>query len=187
MRLLPNSKLTVASILLGVWISLPVGAPLAAQSLDELFGQLAEAAPDEAARIASQIETEWTKSGSASIDLLLARGNEAMEAGDFAMAAQHYSAAIDHAPDFPEPYFGRAAAFWLTNYAGPALDDLAQVLAREPRHYQAMALFGVILEDIGKPQEALDVYRRALALHPHASDIADRAAALEKTLEGRTL
>ena len=36
------------------------------------------------------------------MDLLLGRGNEALEAEDYPTAIEHFSALIDHAPDFAE-------------------------------------------------------------------------------------
>jgi len=76
-------KSIVAALLLGVWISSPVGAQTASQSerLDLLFEQLLEAEPNEVARIEGQIISEWGKSGSAAMDLLRKRGEDALEAG----------------------------------------------------------------------------------------------------------
>jgi len=73
-------KSIVAALLLGVWISSPLAAQSQAQSerLDLLFEQLLNAEPDEVARIEGQIISEWGKSGSAAMDLLLRRGEDAL-------------------------------------------------------------------------------------------------------------
>ncbi len=176
-------KCIVAALALAVGFSGPLGA----ESLDEMFDRLTEAAPDEARRIQDRIVTEWGKSGSAAIDLLLRRGSEALENGDHVAAVEHYTAAIDHAPDFAEAWHGRATAYFLLNYYGPALDDLRQVLVLNPRHFGALRGFAIMLEELGRPEEALEVYRQVLDIHPHMPDVAQAIERLELELDGQTL
>ena len=83
---------------------------------------------------------------SAAIDLLLRRGQDALEAGDAPAAIEHLTAAIDHAPDFAEAYAARAGAYYLTNRAGPAIDDLRQALVLNPHHWEALSGFAIVLE-----------------------------------------
>ena len=176
-------KCIVAAVLAAVGFS----GPLSAESLDEMFDRLAEAAPDEAGRIQDRIITEWGKSGSAAIDLLLRRGSEALEAGDHVAAVEHYTAAIDHAPDFAEAWHGRATAYFLLDYYGPALDDLRQTLVLNPRHFGALRGFAIMLEELGRPGEALEVYRQVLDIHPHMPDVAEAIERLELELNGQAL
>ena len=131
-------KCIVAAFGLAVGFSLP----LAAETLDEMFEALAVAGPEEAQRIEDRIVTAWSKSGSASMDLLLQRGSDALDAGEYQAAVEHFTAAIDHSPDFAEAYHGRATAYYLLDYYGPALDDLRQALVLEPRHFGALRGFG---------------------------------------------
>ncbi|MFT5066579.1 MAG: hypothetical protein ACI9TA_002205, partial [Reinekea sp.] len=56
-----------------------------------------------------------------------------------------------------------------------------------PRHFGAMRGVGVILEDLGRPKDALDVYRAILALNPGSIDIQEAADRLELELEGQAL
>ncbi|WP_440227336.1 hypothetical protein, partial [Escherichia coli] len=88
------------------------------------------------------VETElsnlWSQSGSPAVDLLLRRGQDALEAGAPEVAVEHFTAAIDHAPAFAEGYAGRAAAYYLTGRVGPAIDDLRAALVLEPRHIAAL-------------------------------------------------
>jgi hypothetical protein len=46
---------------------------------------------------------------------------------------------------------------------------------------------GVILEDLGRPADALEVYRAILALNPASIDMQKAADRLELELEGRAL
>lgn len=176
-------KSIVTSLVLAVGIS----GPAAAETVDEMFEALQDADPAEAQRIGERIYTEWSKSGSPTIDLLLQRAEDALEAENPQAAVEHLTAAIDHAPDFQQAYAYRAFAYYLMGYFGPALDDLARALEMEPRDYEAMFLFAVMLEEMGDPEGALEVLHKVLALNPHANFAPGVAARLEQALEGTTL
>ena len=72
--------------------------------LDELFQRLQNTDDVGAQQIEAEIWSEWSKSGSPAMDLLLERGRSAMQAGDFVGAIGQFTAVIDHAPDFAEAY-----------------------------------------------------------------------------------
>ena len=180
-----SSKLTVAALMVAVGISGPAKADSAV--VDDLFEQLQDADPSDWARIEGQIYEEWSKSGSATIDLLVRRGGEAIEAGDFAAAIEHFTAAIDHDPIFAEAYNGRATAYYLMNQIGPSLDDIRETLVLNPRHFGAMSGFAVILEELDRPKEALEVYEQILDLVPAATNVQEAIERLKLDLEGQTL
>lgn len=160
-------------------------APARAETLDEMYAALAEAeSPAEGQRIEARIAAEWAKSGSAAIDLLWTRGQTALEEGDALAAVEHFTAVIDHAPDFAEAYHGRATAFFVLDDYGPALDDLRQTLVMNPRHFGAMRGLAIILEAIGKEEEAFEVTERILAIHPQMQDVAETRQRLQHRLEG---
>jgi hypothetical protein len=52
----------------------------------ELLEKLRTAPEGEAPRVAREVETTWGRSGSAAMDLLLKRGRDAMEQGDYLLA-----------------------------------------------------------------------------------------------------
>ncbi len=180
-------KCIVAALVLAVGFSLPASVSAQVESLDDLFARLAVAEESEALRIEERIVAQWARSGSAAMDLLLQRGSDALEAGDAQAAVEHFTAAIDHAPDFAEAYHGRATAYFLLDHYGPALDDLRQALVLEPRHFGALRGFAVILETIGQDEEALEVYRRIMDIHPHLEQARPALERLEEKLRGRTL
>ncbi|MBD3764660.1 MAG: tetratricopeptide repeat protein [Rhodobacterales bacterium] len=157
-------------------------------ALDDLFGQLA-AAPDAraAARIERQIWDEWSKSGSAAMDLLLQRGREALGAGDTTQAIEHLTALTDHAPDFAEGWNARAAAYFQAGEYGPSVADIARTLALNPRHFGALAGLGAIYEQLDRPEQALRAYRAALAIHPWLQGVLDAVERLETETGGQTL
>lgn len=163
--------------------------PAAAQSagLDDLFARLKEADDATAVRIEHQIEAEWSKSGSASCDLLLERGRKALEAGDTALAIQHLTALVDHAPDFAEGWNARATAYYLAGQFGPSIADVGRVLTLNPRHFGALAGLGTMLEAMERRDEALKAYRAALAIHPHFQAVEQAVKRLEAKSAGQEI
>ena len=179
-------KCIVAALAVAVGFSIPAG-PLGAETLDEMFAALAMADPAEAGRIEERIVDQWSRSGSASMDLLLQRGSTALEEGDPQAAIEHFTAAIDHDPGFAEAYHGRATAYYLLDYTGPAIDDLRETLVLEPRHFGAMRGLAVMFEELGLTEEALEVYRRIMDIHPNFEAVGPSVERLEQELRGRSL
>jgi Tfp pilus assembly protein PilF len=153
------------------------------QLLDELR------APDQQGwqRIERQIQRLWSRSGSASADLLLQRGQDAMRRGDSARAIEHFSAVIDHAPEFAEAYHARAMAWFMSGRLGLALDDLNQALLLNPQHFSALAGLGRIFEELNAPERARRAYDAAHAIHPHRDDVKAARERLERRLSGTEL
>jgi len=178
-------KYIVTALFLAVGFSGPALAQTA--TLDDLYQQLAEADAATFARIERQIINEWEKSGSAAMDLLLRRGKDALDDGSPEIAVEHFTALVDHAPDFAEGYYGRASSYFFLGLTGPALDDIRQVLVLNPRHFEAMRGLAIIMEDIGRPKEALEVYQVILDMHPNAVEAGAAATRLALELEGQSL
>lgn len=159
---------------------LPVQAENAA--LNRMFALLQEAEPEEARKIADEIELEWSKSGSPAMDLLLKRGNDALAVGDSQAAIEHLTALTDHAPDFAQGWHMRAVAFAQAGMYGPAVSDLERALALEPRHFNAIISLAVVLEEVNKPKLAYEAYKQVQAIHPHQEDVTTALERLGGTL-----
>lgn len=184
-RLVLQNNSIVAALAVFVNLAVPLHAETA--GLERAFAELAD--PDYAGweRAESDIRRAWTRSGSASMDLLLKRGEAALDAGDVAAAIEHLTALTDHDPDFAEGWNARATAYAMAGLYGPAIADVAQVLRLEPRHWGALAGLGAMLAEMGQPDRALAAYRASFALNPHQQDVKDAIARLEKELAGTTL
>lgn len=152
--------------------------------MDRLYAELAD--PDNPAWELAQADIlrEWSKSGSATMDLLLKRGTEAMEAGDLPAAIEHLTALTDHAPEFAEGWNARATAYFLAGQYGPSLADIRRTLALNPHHFGALTGLGTILEQTGEPEEAMRAYRAVLALNPHQESVRQALGRLEKDANG---
>ena len=157
-----------------------VGSAHAAALLAEL------ADPDNRAwrRSERSLLEEWSKSGSAAMDLLLQRGRDALAEGQTEVALSHLTALTDHAPDFAEGWNARATAFFAAGNFGQSVADIARTLALNPDHFGALAGLGAIWSRLDEPQRALAAYRAALAIHPHKSELSEAAAALESQISG---
>ena len=178
-------KCIVTAFAFVVGVSLPATADEA--RLDELLEQLKQADETTFQWVEDRIFEEWSKSGSPSMDLLLQRGQDALEAGEAEVALEHLTALIDHAPDFAEGYNARANAYYTLGMIGPAIDDLRQALVLNPRHFGALLGFGYMLEELGREDEALEVYRQVQAIHPMSPDVGMAIDRLALKYEGQAL
>ncbi len=155
--------------------------------LDILFAELQDPENGDWKKSEQKIWRAWAKSGSASMDHLLQRGIQAMKAGHLRTAAAHFSAAIDHAPDFAEAWNKRATVFYMMDEYGLSISDIRQTLLLNPRHFGAMAGLGAILEGLERPKDALDIYERALEVHPHQEGIKEAIERLQAKVKGTPL
>ena len=172
----------VAAFVTVVLISGPLQADEA--RVDELFGLLAQDGLPNWQVIEDEIWLEWSKSGSPAMDLLLQRGRDAMELGDFSRAIEHLTALTDHAPDFAEGFNARATAYYRVGLYGPSLADIRTVLRLNARHFGALSGLGAILEEIGRGDGALEAYRAAIAVHPNKPELKDAVKRLERAVSG---
>jgi len=137
--------IAVASLVIFLEMSENNHAFAQAAVLDELFEQLQADDERDFDLIEKKIWREWRKSGSDSVDFLLERGMAEMDQGNYQTAVEHFTAAIDHAPDFAEAWNMRATAFFYMNEFGLSVADIQQTLRLNPRHFGALGGFGMIL------------------------------------------
>lgn len=157
-------------------------------NLDFLFGAL-KAAPDATAAkaIEDRIWAVWIVSPSDTANLLMTRVKTAVETKDLALAVQLLDAIIAIRPDYVEAWNRRATINYMRKDFERSLADIRQILAREPRHFGALAGLGLILQELGDDKRALEIYRRALAVHPHLPRIPDLIKSLTEKVEGRDI
>ncbi|SDY90130.1 Tetratricopeptide repeat-containing protein [Citreimonas salinaria] len=181
-------KSAVAAFSTALLVSLPATAQTEATDVESLLRRLAQAESETAAeRLERQVITEWSKSGSATMDLLLRRGQDALERGEFDLASEHFGALTDHAPDFAEGWLGLAQAYYGDERFGPAMDALERALAIEPRHFGALRGVGAIHEQVDRPALAYRAYERVLELRPHDAEVQQALERLEMQVRGIAL
>ena len=155
--------------------------------LDGLFQELIEAEDGNHARIAARVIARFEKSGSPAMDLLFRRGGDALDDGEDLAAVEHLTALVDHAPDFAEGYHRRATAYFRAGLMGPALDDLRQTLVLNPRHFRAMFGVGILMEELGRQEEAIAAYEAVLDIYPLEPEATGALARLALEIEGQAI
>ena len=177
----------------GQWIGPPANLPHGPRrdrlhNLDFLFEAL-KMAPDEtsAKAIEDRIWSVWLASGSDTCNLLMTRAKTAIDAENLDLAVKLLDVVVQLKPDYAEAWNRRATVFYMKKEFGRAISDLGRALAREPRHFGALAGLGTILQDIGDDKHALEVYRRALAVDPHLEGIDEKVKSLAEKVEGRDI
>lgn len=158
------------------------------RGLDFLFGAL-KAAPDEASakHVEARIWALWMATPSDTAALLMTRAKAALEAKQPDIALKLLDATVALRPDYVEAWNRRATIYYLQDDYGHALQDIEQVLAREPRHFGALAGLGMIMRDLGDDKRALDAFRKALAINPHLDKIPELVKTLTEKVEGRDI
>ncbi len=191
MQTLPTYRKYIVASVCGLLMAILAAnggrAQEAPPDMEGLFAELADADNPNWERAQNQILREWSKSGSPALDLLLARGEAAIEAGDYGTAIEHLTALTDQAPEFAGGWNARATAYFLAGRYGPSIADIQRVLALEPRHFGALDGLAMILQEIGRKDEALKALRASLAIHPNQDSIRQAADALERELSGTEL
>jgi tetratricopeptide (TPR) repeat protein len=177
----------------GSWVDAPKKIPRPQRgertgNLDFLFGAL-KVAPDEASAksVEERIWAIWFVSKSDTANLLMTRVKAAMDAEDLDLAITLLDSIIQLKPDYTEAWNRRATAYYMKKNYERSLADIRQVLAREPRHFGALAGLGLIMQDLGDDKRALEVYRKALAIHPRLPKIPDLIKTLTEKVEGRDI
>ncbi|WP_233128049.1 tetratricopeptide repeat protein [Brevirhabdus pacifica] len=152
--------------------------------IDDLLAQLQDPGQEDWRMIEREIMLEWSKSGSAAMDLLLQRGRDALDAGRTDEAINHLTALTDHAPGFAEGWNMRATAFFSIRRYGLSIADIQRTLALNPRHFGALSGLGMILEEMEYNSDALIAYREAVRLNPNRQDLQDAVARLAILADG---
>jgi tetratricopeptide (TPR) repeat protein len=157
-------------------------------SIDRLFDAL-KVAPDDASAkyIENRIWARWTATDSDTATLLMSRVKIAVDAKDIQLGIKLLTAIIELRPDYLEAWNRRATLYYQEKDFEHSLDDIAEVLKREPRHFGALSGMGMIFQEIGDDKAALTAFRRALAIDPHLEHIPDLVKQLTEKVEGRPI
>ena len=158
------------------------------RGLDFLFGAL-RAAPDEASakHVEARIWAIWLQTPSDTTALLMTRAKAAMDAQNPDVAIKLLDSVVKLHPEYIEGWNRRATLYYLKNDYAHSLADIKQVLAREPRHFGALAGLGMIMQDLGDEKRALDAFRKALAVNPHLEKVPELVKTLSEKVEGRDI
>jgi tetratricopeptide (TPR) repeat protein len=157
-------------------------------TLDRLFAALhGTADAEKATRLTSMIWVVWSHADDPETERLLSEGQAAMEKLEFGTALDRFNAIIDRDPDFAEGWNRRATLYYVMGEYRASIGDIEEVLAREPRHFGALAGLGMNYEALGYDMRALNAWRRALKVNPHLQNARAHIKALENSLMNRPI
>ena len=157
-------------------------------ALPFLFGALKVAPDDDSARhVEARIWAQWSQTSSDTTALLMSRAKTALEAKQVDVALKLLTAVVKLRPDYIEGWNRRATIYYLQNDYTHSLEDIEQVLVREPRHFGALAGLGMIMQELGDEKRALDAFRKALAVNPRLEKVPELVKTLTEKVEGRDI
>ena len=158
------------------------------KGLDFLFGAL-KAAPDQASakHVEARIWATWLQTPSDTAALLMSRAKAAVDGQKYDVALKLLDSLVKLRPDYTEAWNRRATVYYLKNDYVHSMQDIQQVLVREPRHFGALAGLGMIMQEIGDDKRALEAFRRALAVNPYLDKLPDLVKSLTEKVEGRDI
>jgi tetratricopeptide (TPR) repeat protein len=143
--------------------------------------------PDESVRATAEqaLWIVWSRSGNAQVDRLFAQGLEEMNGGRFDDGIATFTRVIEAAPEFAEGWNKRATLYFLAGDYRRSLADCDEVIKRNPAHFGALAGYGQIYLRLDEPEQALEYFKRALAVNPNMESVDAAVRLLERALAQR--
>ena len=179
------------SIILSLVIIFSISPTIAGQNdtrLNNLFERL-RVTQDlaEARGIEGTIWEIWTESENANVNRAMLIGIASMHAGQLGTALNKFNEVIQLAPDFAEGWNKRATIFYLMKKFDWSVNDIAQTLKLEPRHFGALSGLGLINQAIGQNKAAIKAFEHALDLNPHLPGLKEKVTKMKKLEFGRKI
>jgi len=159
-----------------------------AQTVEDLLAQLKVADSVEKAHdLEQRIQRIWLKSGSDTVDLLMARALQGVNDKDYPLALDLLNQVTILKPDYAQGWGKRAAVYYMQDDYGRALADLRRALTLEPRDFSAMMGLGVILGEFDQKQAAITVFKKVLEIDPQLDSAKKQLDDLLKATGGRDI
>jgi len=156
--------------------------------LDELFKRLkAETNSEDANLVAEEIWAIWLDSGSDTVNFILRRGTAAQKRNDKKLARRMFDHVTTLNPDYAEGWARSSRLALEEKDLSRALNEAAQALVYEPRHFYALWTMGNVFEQLDRQDDALEVYREAHKLYPELKAVKDRLGSLQSDIDGDVL
>jgi len=127
----------------------------------------------------------WSRSGDPKIDGLLQEGIHMVQSDRLDEAIDKFNEVVRGAPEFAEGYNWRARAYYLMGQYERAIADCEETIKRNPMHFGALSGEGFSYLELGKPERALRLFERALAINPNKPKIRSIVKELKDLLQQR--
>jgi tetratricopeptide (TPR) repeat protein len=126
------------------------------------------------------LRSVWRRLGTAEQQQRLAAAIRANGARQFPSAIARSGELLAEAPWFAEAWNQRAIGYYGCGLFPESIADCHQALELNPYHFGAAAGIGQCYLQLGRPQLALESFRRALKLNPNLEGVRAHVAALER-------
>ena len=163
----------VIRLVFAAFLLLSVTAPSGAQrfdalNIDELFDNL-QSAPNEATAeaLAQEIWRRWLSPEDPDLNVLLANVIAFRQAFNIDKSLEITNQIIEDFPDYAEGWNQRATIHYMKGEFQASLDDIEEVLVREPRHFGALSGRVLVYLGLGDRDQALKAMIEALHIHPY--------------------
>lgn len=127
----------------------------------------------------------WSRSGDPEVDRLFVEGVAEMGSRMLRQAAQTFTRIIELKPEFAEGWNKRATVYYLAGESRKSIDDCAEVLKRNPRHFGALSGLGQIYFQLERYDEALVWFRKALEVNPNMAGVGFNIKRIETLMRER--
>jgi len=127
----------------------------------------------------------WSRSGDETIDALMAKGVEEMQARQLKASIATFSEVIRLRPAFAEGWNKRATVFYLAGDFKRSLADCDEAMKRNPYHFGALAGYGQIYFQLEQYSKAIEYWKRALRVNPNMVGVETSIKATEQLLAER--
>lgn len=149
-----------------VELSGPLSAVRAKQR-DELLAELSKtASPEKSHTLASRLRQSFNRSGSDSIDLMLRWAETALNQSREAEAEDFIAEVMAQRPDLAAVWALRARLHLRRNALAAALYDVRQAMILEPRNFDVLVNYALLLQETGNSKAALRLYEQVLSIYP---------------------
>ncbi|MBE7184684.1 MAG: hypothetical protein INR68_09790 [Methylobacterium mesophilicum] len=156
--------------------------------LDRLFDSLKRERNEKAAeRIAGRIQREWSRSGSASVDLMMGWAAKALQEQKYPVALDFLDQVVVLEPDYAEGWNMRATVHFAMNNYAMSMADIERTLELEPRHWGALSGLAAIMKNRDNKELALQAFTRVLAVYPMLRAAQNEVSTLSDEIAGQSL
>ena len=126
----------------------------------------------------------WFRSGTPEANHEVCRGSKALNRRDFEHALTHFNRAVDLDPSFAEAYNQRAIVHYLSERYAESIEDCHRTVSRMPSHFGAWAGMGHCYAHLGKHEEAIRSYEKALEINPRLEGVRQGIESLREKSAG---
>lgn len=172
----------IAALVMCAWTS-SAGADQNDPRLPALFEALkATGDPEEGDRIGRQISEIWNETDDEGVQQIMRQGQRFLAHGQPGLALGNFTTVTRMEPGFAEAWNKRASLLYSLGRLDDAARSIAETVAREPRHFLAIAGLGLIYLQMGYLEEALRVFEHALTINPHLAGTRTAADTIRQRL-----